>query len=245
MTSLAIDLDTSNDSIVEGPERFRLDLANAQSTTGLTPTVSATSGSVTTTIVDNESLTWSLSGPASADEGSTPQFTVSLDGTAQAGEEISIDLGLTDLDANSDDYSDFVSAVQTAIAGRPDLAFNPATGTLTFTGTGAPMADLVIDLPITDDALTEGPEQFRVDLTNPASATGAGVLADPAADSVTTTINDTQGIGGGPDTANWSVTGASSADEGSTPAVHRFAQRDFAGGRRCDRAAWSAGHRHH
>ena len=57
---------------------------------------------------------------------------------------------------------DFAAAVTAAIGGRTDLSFNAGTGTLTYTGTGSPMADLVINLAAINDGLVEGPEQYTV-----------------------------------------------------------------------------------
>ena len=77
------------------------------------------------------------------------------------------------------------------------------------------MDDLLIDLMLIDDVLVEGAEDFSIDLANAGSATGGNVAVNAAADTVTTTINDTQGIGGpaeGP--AQWSITGPAAGDEG-------------------------------
>jgi len=46
---------------------------------------------------------WSIDGPSNSDEGSTPQFTVSLSGVYGEGEVLTVDLGLTDVDTNSSD----------------------------------------------------------------------------------------------------------------------------------------------
>ena len=90
--------------------------------------------------------------------------------------------------------------------------------TYTAPADGASMSDLVIDLPLTDDALIEGIEDFSLDLTNPTSGTGLTVTIEAAANSVVTTINDTQGPGGAVDgPAEWSVTGPASSDEGTAP----------------------------
>ena len=79
------------------------------------------------------------------------------------------------------------------------------------------MDDLLIDLSITDDVLVEGTEDFSIDLANATSGTGGNISVNATAGSVTTTINDTQNVGGlsdGP--AQWSVTGSTSGDEGDT-----------------------------
>ena len=57
---------------------------------------------------------------------------------------------------------------------NPDVTFDPATGTLTYTSPadGATMTDLVIELPIVSDGISEAPEDFNVALTAPSSSTG-------------------------------------------------------------------------
>ena len=74
-----------------------------------------------------------------------------------------------------------------AMGARTDLSFDVGTGTLTYTGTGSSMTDLVINLGTVDDTLVEGPEQYTVALTSPGSTTGAAVVGTS---SVTTTITD-------------------------------------------------------
>ena len=51
------------------------------------------------------------------------------------------------------------------------------------------MADLIIELSITSDGISEAPEDFNIALTGPVSSTGLIPIVDPAADEVTTTIN--------------------------------------------------------
>ena len=62
-----------------------------------------------------------------------------------------------------------------------------------------------------------GSEMCIRDRSGQASSTGSAVAIAPASASVTTTINDTQGVGGAPDgLALWSVTGPVNSDEGTT-----------------------------
>ena len=49
MATLTVSLATNDDLLGEGPERYRIDLANAASSTGLSPVLSSTENSVTTT----------------------------------------------------------------------------------------------------------------------------------------------------------------------------------------------------
>ena len=58
-----------NDDPVEGPENYTVALTNPGSTTGSSV---AGTGSVTTTITDNDTATWSLSGPRAWPRGPAP-----------------------------------------------------------------------------------------------------------------------------------------------------------------------------
>ena len=128
---------------------------------------------------------WSMTGDASVEEGGSADYTLSLTGLLLNGETAAIDIGITNVGTTtSDDYADFVAAVNTAVVSRADLGFDGTT--LTYTGDGNPMTDLVISLGIEDDALPEDAEDYTVALSNP---TGDVVVTlDPASDDVTTTI---------------------------------------------------------
>lgn len=216
MTDLNLSFGSTEDVLVEGAERFRIDLSNPQSTTGITSTVSSSNGSLTTTISDDEAATWSVSGTPSVDEGGAAAFTFALDGLPQTGEQISTVVRLNDVSTSSADYESLAAAVQSAVTARPDLSFDAATGRLTFTGTGSVMADLTVNLQVTDDSLTEGPEVFSVDLALPSSATGSSVLLDATNSSAAVTVNDTIGNGGAAESASWSVSAPTVVDEGDT-----------------------------
>ena len=204
MTDLVINLGAANDPLVEGPEQYKVVLSNAGSTTG--SSIALGTSEATTTITDNDTATWSISGSASVTEGSPASYTVHLAGTLQAGETATIDLAVTNLTTTSADYANFVTAVNTAISGRADLSFNAGTGTLTYTGDGNPMTDLVINLGAANDPLVEGPEQYKVVLSNAGSTTGSSIALGTS--EVTTTITDN-------DTATWSISGSASVTEGS------------------------------
>ena len=90
-----------------------------------------------------------------------------LAGTLQAGQTATIDLAVPIITTTSADYANFAAAVNAAIGGRTDLSFNAGTGTLTYTGTGSPMPDLVINLGAVSDGLVEGPEQFKIAAEQP------------------------------------------------------------------------------
>ena len=71
-------------------------------------------------------------------------------------------LAIANISTTSADYASFVTAVTAAIGSRTDLSFDAGTGTLTYTGNGSPMADLVINLAAINDTLVEGNEQYKV-----------------------------------------------------------------------------------
>ena len=116
--------------MIEGDEDFTVSISNPASTTGANVALGG-SVSVTTTIADNDTATWSISGDAAVTEGAIAQYTVALTGTLQAGETATVDLGLSDVDTASSDYANFVAAVDAAVAGRSDLAFDGTTLTYT------------------------------------------------------------------------------------------------------------------
>ncbi|WP_075082765.1 Calx-beta domain-containing protein [Mariniblastus fucicola] len=206
MNDLPFTLDTVDDPIVEGNERFNILLSNPMSTTGLSPTVSGTENLATTTIVDNDTVTWDITGDASVGEGSAARYTFTLTGTMQAGETAAVELNLADVDTDSSDYADFIAAVNTAVSARSDLSFDGTM--LTYTSDGSPMADLLVELDSIDDATIEGSEDYRVSISNPVSTTGSDVALGGST-AVTTTIADN-------DTATWSISGDSVVSEGAT-----------------------------
>src|SRR5262249_14050165 len=202
MTDLVISLGAVNDGLVEGPEQYRVNLASPGSGTGSSIVLDPNQASVTTTINDANTATWSLIGSSSVTEGNAASYTVHLAGTLQAGETATINLALADITTTSADYANFAAAVNTAIGQRTDSVLTSNTGQLTYTATGNPMTDLVISLGAVNDGLVEGPEQYRVSLASPGSATGSSLALHPTQPSVTTTINDAN-------TATWSLSGPS------------------------------------
>ena len=233
MGNLVIDLTAVNDTLVEGPETYTVALATPTSTTGSAIALDGTNASVTTTIIDNDTATWSIAGETSVTEdpavNNTASYTVHLAGTLQAGENASILLSLTNntTDATGLDLAtetQFDTAVQNAVAAYNadatpatpgSLSYDTATDKLTFTsdGTGA-MGNLVIDLTAVNDTLVEGPETYTVALATPTSTTGSAIALDGTNASVTTTIIDN-------DTATWSIAGETSVTE--DPAVNNTA----------------------
>jgi hypothetical protein len=190
-------------------------LTGVSGAAGITLDPDAADRTATVTIADNDAATdpntaiWAITGSSSVNEGAAASYTVSLAGTLQAGETANINLGFTDGTTTAADYASFTAAVTAAIADRLDLSFDGTK--LTFTGTGSPMADLVISLGTTDDLVVEGPEAYTVALSAPGSSTGANVVGTG---SVPTTIFDTNAAATTTDTATWSISGDPVAIEG-------------------------------
>ena len=146
MDDLCIELRAIDDAIVEGAEDYNVSIANPGTTTGSdTQTSGATV--VTTTIIDNDLATWSITGNTTVGEGADAKYTVNLAGNLQAGETATVELFRGNGSAILADNGSFVAAVNTAIAnyaGPGTLAFDGTT--LTFTSDGSPMGDLCICL---------------------------------------------------------------------------------------------------
>ena len=215
--ALTIDILAIDDTLTEGVEDYQVSISNPASTTGGDVMLGAAT-SVTTTIVDNDDVIWSITGDTSVDEGGTAQYVVQLNGTLQAGDNSSVLLDLNDIETNSADYDNFVAAVQTAIGLRTDFSFDPATGVLTATGIGTPLPPLVINLDAINDTFVEGPERYQILLSTPTSTTGTASSIDPVNSLVSTTINDTNGDGGATDEAVWTLGIDQTVPEGSPAA---------------------------
>ena len=220
MPAIQFGLTANADAIIEGDESFEFTLTTPTSSTGLEVLIDGTANNIETTINDlTTAAQWAISGPANADEGETAQFIFTLSGTFGDGETASVVVDFEDISTLANDRDDWQTAVNTAVDARSDLTFNDDTGVLTFTSPSeaSTFAPLVVDLLITDDANIEGSEQFSVTLTSPTSTTGIAVDLDTSQSSLTTTINDTQGIGGALDgPGQFSITGTGNGVEGST-----------------------------
>ena len=164
-TTGVITVPITDDPVSEGSEVFKMLLSNAS---GATITDSLGLG----TIIDNEAAPVLSIADASANEDAgTIDFTVTMSGiSAQA---ITVD---------------FATADSSAIAGSD---YANTTGTLTI-----PMDSTsgVIIVPITDDAISEGSEVFKILLSNASGATltdslGLGTIIDNEA-APTLSIND-------------------------------------------------------
>ena len=216
MGNLVIDLTAVNDTLVEGDETYTVALATPTSTTGSAIALGA--NNTVTTIIDNDTATWSITGETSVTESAvnnTASYTVNLGGTLQSGENASIVLSLTNNTTNPDGSdlateAQFDAAVAAAVltynngSDPGSLSYDAATNKLTFISDGGAMGNLVIDLTAVNDTLVEGDETYTVALATPTSTTGSAIAL--GANNTVTTIIDN-------DTATWSITGETSVTE--------------------------------
>ena len=157
--SLTLGVSTTDDALDEENETFTVTLTGARNA------VLGTSKSAGGTILDNDSPPTVSVSNASATEGSSVSFTVSL--SAESGKEVTVP---------------YATSSGTATSGTD---FTAASGTLTFT---AGTDSQTVSVSTTEDTDTEGDETFTLTLSSPTNAT----LDDATA---TGTINDDDATG--------------------------------------------------
>lgn len=155
-TSIPVLVSISNDSIEEPNESFNLILSNPSPSN-----VSIADGTATATILDDDDpvITPTLSiADASITEGNSGsqnlQFTVSLSSASSSDVTVSYSTANGTATANSD--------------------FTSRSGTVTF---GAGVLSQSISVPILGDTVSEGAEQFSLNLSGPSGATLADATA--------------------------------------------------------------------
>ena len=126
------------------------------------------------------------------------------------------------MDTSSADYTSFTAAVNFAVnaynsgSNPGSLAWDGTTLTFTAGADGDSFGGITVSLPAVDDLFLEGPERYDVTLSNATSTTGVLAGIDPALNVVVTTINDTIGDGGPPESGpDWFVTGSPTVGEGN------------------------------
>jgi hypothetical protein len=183
-TAVNVEVVTLDDSLLEGVEEYTVNLSNEQGATVGTR-------SVTTEIVDGDSLTVSISGAATVNEGETAGYVVSLSGGTLANDQ-TVSVQVATGPGQRVEVPD-----ATPGAG---FDYNPLTQTLTFQA-GGPTA-VNVEVVTLDDSLLEGVEEYTVNLSNEQGAT-VGTR------SVTTEIVDG-------DSLTVSISGAATVNEGET-----------------------------
>ncbi|MEM8749863.1 MAG: tandem-95 repeat protein, partial [Pseudomonadota bacterium] len=83
--------------------------------------------SVDTATITINAPTWSITGDASAAEGASASYTISLDAVPPAGTAISVDISAINIDTTDLDYSDLAAAVQAAADASTNYRFDGTT----------------------------------------------------------------------------------------------------------------------
>ena len=208
-TSATFDLTTLDDALADNGETIVVELGAISGGGFEAISANPAASSVTTTINDDvtpggpgtpgpeDTVSVSLTGPASVTEGqSASGYTVTLSQAAVTPVTVALTYSGTATDGS--DYTRVVNV--TVPAGATSATF---------------------DLTTLDDALADNGETIVVELGAISGGGFEAISANPAASSVTTTINDDVTPGGpgtpGPeDTANLSLSGPTDITEGST-----------------------------
>jgi Zn-dependent metalloprotease len=162
VTTLSFTVPITVDTLVEGPETLSLALSSA----GGGAAVGPLSGAVLTIKDDDFGGALKLSAATYAVKEAGPVATVTVQRTGGAGSGVSVD---------------YATSNGSAAAGSD---FTAASGTLSF---AAGVLTKTFTVPITNDALAEGPETFNVALSMPR---GGATLGAPATAAVTITDDE-------------------------------------------------------
>ncbi|MCV6631300.1 MAG: gliding motility-associated C-terminal domain-containing protein [Flavobacteriaceae bacterium] len=178
----SVTVSISDDTEVEGDETFDLTLGTPSLSLVTAP---AAGNEGTGTIENDDTATVSISSAATADEGDTMSFTVTLNGDVQ--DSFDVPLSITDIETDSGDY--------TALASGAKVSF----------GADASDGDTqTIEVATTDDNLVESSETFTLDLGTPSNSS---ITAESGNDKGTGTINSE-------DTATVSINDPTEVTEG-------------------------------
>ncbi|MEH6405087.1 MAG: FecR domain-containing protein, partial [Sneathiella sp.] len=137
-------------------------------------------------------VTVGLSGSSVVSEGNSASYTISLGGTPLvSGQSVSVDIGISNFDASSSDYANFLTAVQTAANGAAGVSFD-GVSTLVFRGGAGNAVEIDISLAALSDLAIEGNEDYRLSLSSPVGngPSGNEVLVIVDGNSVDTEIVD-------------------------------------------------------
>ncbi len=111
---------------------------------------------------------WSVT-PTEVTGGDAVPHTVKLYGAFKKGEVATIDLQPNAIGANTQHQGAFTVAVEQAVEGSKELAFNADTGTLTYTAPedDATMTPLSVDMPLPDSKSRDAENVSLLELSNP------------------------------------------------------------------------------
>ncbi len=195
-TTQTIQVTTLPDQIAEGSETFFVNLTNISGAVPVDPTGVGT-------ILDDDSVVFSISGDSQVVEGAIANYTVAYSGTLGDGQTASV-VVTTGIAAGGDvDATPLLDYVALAAASAPGVSFNPATGLLTFTGGAGNATSLAFTVPTVPDSQVEPTEDFQVQLSSPSANAS---IANP---SVVTDILDN-------DQVTFNITGSPAVIEGNT-----------------------------
>ncbi len=171
---------TINDTLVEGAESFTVTIATASGGNFENLVISGGSSgansNVTTTVVDNDTTTLSVSSPSVEESAGYAQFTVSLSNLSS--QSTSVSLALANGTAGANDYG---PALEVSTNGG--ASWTPATSAVIPAG----QASILVRTPINNDRLDEANETFTLTatrtagtpVTNPGgTASGTGTILD-------------------------------------------------------------------
>ncbi|BCN92322.1 hypothetical protein THMIRHAM_01070 [Thiomicrorhabdus immobilis] len=176
VTSLTVDVATTQDDVYEGPETFSLTAGSALvgSDTGSATIVDDGTGTPPPgTPVDNDIPTISVADAGTINEGSDASFIVTLSNPMEAAHDISLSTTLgtaeaNDIGAMTVSYNDGVNDI--VITQNTDGSYTVPAG----------VTSLTVDVATTQDDVYEGPETFSLTAgsTLVGSDTGSATIVD-------------------------------------------------------------------
>jgi hypothetical protein len=171
-TSVALTVDLTDDNLVENDEEFTVSLNSVSPS--ISVTISATEGSATGTIVDNDTSEVSITAPtpSTGSEGSSLEYTIAL--SKAVSWDVAVDYSISGSGTYPADLSDYSSGTSVTI---------PA---------GSTIVALAVDL--TDDNLVENDEEFTVSLNSVSPSTSVTISATEGSATGTIVDNDTSEV---------------------------------------------------
>ena len=188
---------TLADHIVEGSENFTIKVDSANAGLFETVTPSSTAGSITTTIVDHDSATVTLSAPSSTTEGGTINYTVSLSEKSQNPITVHLSNGDTVIIA-----ANSLTASYSHAAPANDVYKNDAVTLSIKDASGPNQENLTVDHTPASTQITDIVDTTLISIKAAAATVTEGgnavynlALTNPAHADVTVTVNYDNGAG--------------------------------------------------
>lgn len=179
---IVIRIPTLDDATTEGDEIASIGINNPLADIG------GASISVDTTevvLIDRNVLDWRITGPATADDGTTETYTLAMSGIPEEGVFAEITISRTGT-VSPALFSDWEDALITAVAGRDEFEYDKATSRMLFTAQEtAAVGAIQFDVTFLDTASGT----FILTLSSPAGS--SGVHVETTQPQVVTTITDT------------------------------------------------------